>query len=353
MYARHASDVFNHDLHRSLKELADDVATALGSNLVALILGGGYGRGEGGVCHVDGHERLYNDLDFAIVVRDKKSIVPPALEAVRNKFESKLKIEIDFSRPLTPRDIRCWPHTLMWHDLLHGHIVVRGAEDILENLAPSEIRQCPPPIEASRLLLNRGAGLLWSLRILKGLETAPDSDFVRRNYFKAALALGDALMICHQRYRTAYEGRDKIFELLEKERPELTAMHLSPLYAQALRFKFRPDTPEMGLADEPAILKLAGLWNQVFLLVESLRAQTSFASPQRYSQWAGVREPAQHYALQIARNLVLNFKRHQISWKYPREKLFRQLPVLLPPFLRDNVWVKESHDFLQCWKQFN
>ena len=48
-----------------LRRLAEDVRQLADSNRVALYLGGGYGRGEGGVLVTqDGHHLPYNDLDF-------------------------------------------------------------------------------------------------------------------------------------------------------------------------------------------------------------------------------------------------------------------------------------------------
>ena len=47
-YACHGSEEFNRRLDGVLRRLAGDVRQALGPALVALVLGGGYGRGEGG-----------------------------------------------------------------------------------------------------------------------------------------------------------------------------------------------------------------------------------------------------------------------------------------------------------------
>ena len=80
--------------------------------------------------------------------------------------------------------------------------------------APSALHEPLPAIEGARLLLNRGAGLLWAMRVVQGHESPPDVDFVRRNYWKCALALGDALLIAHQRYSTPYSGRDEAFSQL-------------------------------------------------------------------------------------------------------------------------------------------
>ena len=56
----------------------------------------------------------------------------------------------------------------MWYDLLNGHIVIKGPSDILSAHAPAALKKTLPVIEATRLVLNRGAGLLWALRVVRG-----------------------------------------------------------------------------------------------------------------------------------------------------------------------------------------
>ena len=111
--------------------LSGEVRQAMGENLIALVLGGGYGRGEGGVLRVSGEERPYNDLDLVLIVRRKSGLPWETLHAIQHKYAALTGIEVDFSRPLTVDDVRAWPHTLMWSDLLQGHRVLDGPADIL------------------------------------------------------------------------------------------------------------------------------------------------------------------------------------------------------------------------------
>src|SRR5713101_315101 len=104
-YAGNASADFNARMQTWLTALSEDVRQAAGENLTALVLGGGYGRGEGGVLLVSGEERPYNDLDLILIVRRKNSVPWPELESIKRKYESLLGIQIDFSRPLTVDDV--------------------------------------------------------------------------------------------------------------------------------------------------------------------------------------------------------------------------------------------------------
>lgn len=353
-YATHASEAFNRRLHEVILEFTAEVEAALGDNLVALLLGGGYGRGEGGVVVLDGEEAPYNDLDFTLVVGSKRLLNMALLEALSKRYASRLKIHVDFSLPLTVRNIQQWPHVLMWHDLLNGHMVLSGPEDLLEKNAPAGLRGPLPAIEGSRLLLNRGAGLLWAMRVARGVEPPEDGDFIRRNYFKCALAAGDALLIGFGRYASPYRGRDRLLDKLSDDEPRVLSIGLNALYKEALRFKFSPDRLPGEAPGPQRLEEIARLWGEAFLLVEQVRTGRDWHSLGEYENWPGIRESLQHTPLHLLRNLVRNRQVGKWDWRYPRERLFRSLPTLLG--LTGHcvkAWEVASDEFLTIWKRFN
>ncbi len=353
-YARQASAEFNARLDAALQRLAGDVKRALRGNLIALVLGGGYGRGEGGVVRVGGVEQPYNDLDLILVVGRKKAVPQDALGAIRRGYGAELGVEVDFGRPLTLRDIQRWPRWLMWQDLLNGHTVLAGPPDVLRARAPSALQRPLPPIEATRLLLNRGAGLLWATRVLRGVEDPPDPDFVRRNYFKCALALGDALLIAHGRFATPYRGRDLLLDRLAADCAAVAALRVGPLYRAALRFKFCPDELPDAPLSEGQLRALAERWGSVFLHVEGLRVGRPWASLAEYAGWRGAREPGQNGPVRWLWNALRNRRWGAWSWRYPRERLYRQLPALLRLTGAPIVdWPAETARFLAVWGRFN
>ncbi len=354
VYADHGSEEFNNRMHEVSLRIGADVERALDDNFVALVLGGGYGRGEGGVVRIDGVEKPYNDLDFTLVVKRKNSVPWDRLDAVSERYEEEIHIDVDFSRPLTLHDIETWPHWLMWYDLLNGHIVIKGPSDILTAHAPASLQKALPVIEATRLVLNRGAGLLWALRVVRGVEDAPDADFTRRNYYKCLLAMGDGLLITHERFATPYRGRDERLNRLEADVPEVAALKLGKLYHEALRFKFEPDALPDVQVGEAKLEGLARRWGQVFLHVEKVRTERNWISLNEYSKWRGLRESEQHGLKNLPRNLIRSRQMGCLSRKYPREQLYRQLPVLLG--LTDQTasdWPHESERFLKIWDRFN
>jgi hypothetical protein len=347
MYARHASAEFNARMQSYLDALTADVLQTLGDNLVALVLGGGYGRGEGGVLVVDGAEHPYNDLDFTLIVRQKA--VPPGLDALRHKHAGIIGIEVDFSRPLTLDDIRHWSPTLMWTDLLNGHRVLYGPPDILTANAPDLRPDRLLPVEGLRLMLNRGAGLLWAMRVVRRCELPPDDDFVRRNFYKAALALGDTLLIAHGRFATPYTGRDERLAAI----PNPLSFDPLPIYKDALVFKFRPGE-HRSAPDETCLAQLARQWGEVLLHLETVRTDRKFASVDAYCAWPEVREPEQNAPARWPRNLVRNRQQGHWSLRYPRERLYRELPILLGLCGSPAPdWPARSARFLSVWKQVN
>lgn len=352
--AEHGSPEFNERLLDVLRRLTRDVEAACGDNVLALILGGGYGRGEGGVLVRAGRELPYNDLDLTMVVRSRRRIPGGELDRIRGEYAREIGIHVDFSRPLTLRSVRRLPPWLMWHDLLNGHVVLSGPEDILTRNAPPSVREQVPAIEATRLLLNRGAGLLWALRVERGAERTTESDFSRRNFFKCALALGDALLIVHSRFTTRYRGRDAALEGIASSSREAAGFDDLGLYREALHFKFRPDELEGSHVDESRILRLARMWGDVLLYVESRRTGRSWSDLAEYADCGELREPEQHTVVRTLRNLVRNLQLHRISLRYPREGLYRELPVLLGLTARPvGDWEDRSARFLEVWERFN
>jgi hypothetical protein len=273
------------------------------------------------------------------------------LERISEKYHEETGLHIDFTRPMTLGDIASWPCWLMWQDILFGHIIIYGPEDLLTAHAPASLREALPELEASRLLLNRGAGLLWALRVTRGVEAPEDSDFVRRNFSKAALSLGDSLLIAYKRHSVSYKGRDKRLRQLAQTESAVQALDLEMLYEEALRFKFRPDAVPSE-PNEEALQGLADLWGKVFLQIESKRHLRRWVTLEDYIHWGGLREPEEHMPAKWPRNLARNMQIGLWSWRYPREKLYQRLPVLLGLVAeKPGNWSDASASFLQIWKK--
>ena len=252
------------------RALADALA-AIGAEIVAMrvpslagvVLGGGYGRGEGGArgelkvqssklkvesSKFDVACRLSNDLDFFAITRDgttdaDAAAVAKALEPLSRRWSEKLGIDVDFTGR-TPWRLRHDQERLMVQELIHGYVDVVGEKgEVLfagiERREPSDL----PWMEAARLLMNRGMGLLFAKCKIEngkckvdGLPNADcrmsdaDIDFVNRNINKCILGAGDAFLISRGLYRWRATERADACE----------AQGFDRLYRAAVEWKFRP-----------------------------------------------------------------------------------------------------------------
>ena len=215
--------------------LVDDAIRAIGAEIDALriprllgvVLGGGYARGEGGVFDAEGSApRLSNDLDFYVVAEDGSSgadlaAIAAALRPVSEKWTARLGVDVDFSPPKTPWRIAHDAERLMIQELLHGYCDVAGkpGAELFKDI-PQHPPEAFPFLEAVRLLVNRGVGLLLAA------EPGASPDFVARNINKAILGCGDARLIAEGRYR--WRALDRADALADD------------LYRAAVQWKFRP-----------------------------------------------------------------------------------------------------------------
>lgn len=344
-YAYHGSEEFNARFHETVQAVAKDVEEALGDNLLGLVLGGGYGRGEGSVINEGGVEQPYNDLDFLLVVQHPGDVDQATIAHIKAHHETLTPLHVDFTQPMTVQDLQKWPPWLMWHDFLNGHIVSSGDPQLLHKHVPKSVAGTLAPIEACRLLINRGAGLLWAMRIDRGLENKEDADFIKRNYWKCALALGDALLIAHNSYTTSYRGRDKRFKELSHKFADISELDIVPFYDDALHFKFSPHEVTKPFD----ILEMGVLTSRVFLYIEQRRFKRSWADHQAYAKWKGLREPEEHVPSKWTRNLYKAYRLGEYGWRYPIESVYRALPGLLYNTKRPG-WEHESDRCLQLWK---
>lgn len=236
-----------------LDRLVEDACAAIGRDIEALevprlmgvVLGGGYGRGEGGAKEKLERTALSNDLDFFAVADEGApeaetiSAIGAALEPVAKKWTEKLGVDVDFAVKTRWR-LKHDEERIMVQELLRGYFDVAGEKG--ERLfAGIELRPAEsiPWMEAARLMMNRGMGLLFAKRRIESAECRIDGssavgsrlsdeqrDFVNRNINKCVLGAGDARLITRRAYAWRAEDRAKALG--------------DSLYNAATGWKFRP-----------------------------------------------------------------------------------------------------------------
>ena len=307
--------------------------------VAALVLGGGYGRGEGGVFRAteSGRAELYNDLEFFVFARDRSARA--ALAAWCHRWErdgtADLGIEVEFK--ILPADVFATAEpTMFYFDLLQGHRLVWGGAEVLAN-APAALRDPArlPLSEPTRLLFNRGSGLLFARWRLE--ERPDDADgFVERNHAKARLALADAVLAaagqhdgsCRQRARRIAQGGFPAPPGFS----QLQAWHV-----EGVRFKLQPRHRHPGaallIAENRA---LSAAWLETFLWLESRRLGVPIQSG---SDYLGLRDrlfPATSRYTNILLHVRDRIRRGAAlpAWPdYPRGALQRALVAAHSPGL--------------------
>ena len=211
----------------ALPEIVAAVRGCALPGFAGLVLGGGYGRGEGGATAA---HRLYNDLDLFVFLDAPEAAFPSfaqRLAPVAAAFTARLGVDVDFTLRTAAR-MRRDGRRLMVQELLRGHVALDPADFDLAAWSGVRPRAAAdlPAGEAARLIMNRGMGLEFARRRLAANGGRADA-FVLRNLNKAVLGAGDARLIAEGRYAWRLDARE-------------AALGDDAAYAKACAFKRRP-----------------------------------------------------------------------------------------------------------------
>jgi len=207
------SDSLEQRLDSLCREIGQRVQRiVLASKLEGLVLGGGYGRGEGGVLKTDSSEEAYNDLEFYVFLRGNRLLnkrrYRPDLNNLAESMSANSGIHIEFKCDSIQR-FRHSPVSMFTYDLVAGHHLICGEPNIFRDCQHHLDASAIPLSEATRLFFNRCSGLLLVREKLSRTATRPgsqrqlsgeDADFIGRNLAKAQLALRDAVLAVHDKY---------------------------------------------------------------------------------------------------------------------------------------------------------
>ena len=228
-----------------LERINEGVLSIVGKDtLEAVILCGGYGRGEGGVfIGADGTENLYNDYDMMVLIKpvsgEKKAQYKHELTEFGEKMGDEIGIDVDFGPLKTVAQMSKADFTLFNYEFKNGHIVSYGKSDVLECM-PHYDGNSIKMAEATKLLLNRGVGLVLSRgKLAAGELSDSDNEFVTRNIYKAIMAVGDAVLMCEKTYNYSYLKRLELMKAV-KDKPLVQEMQIYQLYLDSMEYKFRP-----------------------------------------------------------------------------------------------------------------
>lgn len=331
------SDELEQQLERTCETIRIEIQKIIPSyQLEGLLLGGGYGRGEGGVLRMEGGDRPYNDLEFYVFIRGNHWLnerwFNTALQRLAHELAPVAGIEVEF-KIISSVKLRRSPPSMFYYDLIAGHRCLLGAENMLAGCEHHCDARKIPLSEATRLLMNRCSGLLFAREKLEQVSfNAADADFVGRNLAKAQLAFGDAVLTVFGQYHWSCLKRH---ERIRRLAPEIFPWYdtLRDHHAAGLRFKLHPYQAAPAQAELKAqhdATKAFAL--KTWLWLESRRLGNDFIS-------------ARDYALNLQdkcpdtnpwRNRLVNAKAFgpsaffvKRSRRHPRERVLNALAWLL------------------------
>jgi hypothetical protein len=301
--------------------------------LDGILLGGGYGRGEGGVLKTANGNQAYNDLEFYVFVRGNAILAERKFRHTLHELGESLSpeagLEVEF-KVLTFAKLHRSAPSMFYYDLIAGHCWTLGDESLLAGCEHHRDAAKIPLHEATRLLMNRCSGLLYSAeRLARKNFGEAEADFVGRNLAKAQLAFGDVLLTAHGQYHWSCRERHARLVNLSGTK-NLPLADFIRHHASGVEFKLHPtrsaDSREL-LAARHA--ELCALGKQLWLWLESKRLGTKFASPREYA----FTETNLCPETSSLRNRLVNLRAFGAGGlacaRYPRERLFRALALLL------------------------
>jgi len=211
----------------------------------ALVLLGGYARGEGSVMLGPGGPIPMGDYDFLIISKYPRP--PPRFrwaEAMRKRFN--LQYEIDATSTWKPL-LRLAGRRIYFYELKFGSRVLAGDRSVLGLI---------PIADASEIDLSEGPSVL-SNRLISLTTTfnpayidadlGQDEGLGRHIVFQAVksiLACGESLLLLSRQYHFSYRERSRRFaHLFRKDFPLLRSRDpgLEEAYLRATEFKMKPD----------------------------------------------------------------------------------------------------------------
>ncbi len=352
------SDKLEADLNQICqKVLAEVLDLAPRKKLQGVLLGGSYGRGEGGVWRTRSGERPYSNLQFYIFLRGSQWLNEQKNGDVFNDLAKGLsatfKIPVEF-KVLSLSGLRRSGPNMFYYDLVSRHRWIWGAENFLQGCDHHRQSFRVPEAEAIRLLMNRCSALLFTRQYIEQEVTAMDKlDQIQRSIAKLQLALGDAVLTVYGQYHWSCVERHERLMRLAPDEALVWLEEVRQQHAAGLEFKLHPtpgEKPWETLRAEHA--HLSALTLRVWLWLENHRLKQRFVNVRDYCLSPINKCPE----TRSWRNRMVNTLTFgpELFWEpssahSPRERLLNALPLLLweSQSVKEPALLKSLHTNLQ------
>ena len=373
----------SHELEARLAQTCEGVTAGVqkiipANELEAIALGGGYGRGQGGVLKTEAGDQPYNDLEFYVFVRGNTMLNDQrfrnSLAALGDELSPEAGLHVEF-KIIAAEQLRQSSVTMFSYDLAAGHRMVFGDEEVFAGCEAHRAAEKIPLHEATRLLFNRCSGLLFAAdRFRKPALTPDDVDFIGRNTAKAQLGLGDAVLTVFGQYDWNVLERQTRLEKLSVSDSLPWLGEIARHHAAGVEFKLHPRRSQPTNTNLRAKhAEISALAQTVWRWLENRRLGTQFRSVQEYALNGDNKCPE----TSALKNCLLNLRTfrarmvfHPALGRYPRERLLRALPLLLwhadevrEPALRDHLreqlvtgateWAELLAAYTRLWQRYS
>lgn len=335
-FTRDGSDALEALLHEACDEIGSEIIRIIpASRFQCLLLGGGYGRGEGGVLKKLNGEAPYNDMEFFLLIRGHPRLNEKrygvAIHGIEQRMTEWLGIEVEF-KILSLDQLRASATSMFYYDLICGHRVIVGPTDALAGCGHHGAADSIPLHEATRLMMNRCSGLLFAAeRLEKDDFTPEDHDFVARNIAKAELALGDVVLASLGHYHWSCLEREKRLASITEEALPMSV--LREFHRDGVAFKLRPYpqgfTRERLRDLHKSVTDAAWL---VWAWQEDKRLGMTVKTPAAYALHPASKCPeSRFWKNPLIRLRVFGAKglSGRMAFRYPREGLLNVLSLML------------------------
>lgn len=239
-YTRYGSPDVERRIDRTMAKSASLVAKHFNRHEYrALLLIGGYGRGEGGVIWNEGEERPHNNIDFLLVTSPagflRAKSLKMRLDKVLEPIVREERIGID-TGVVSEFALHKSPPRIIFHDLRWGHRTILGDASLVPSLPYSPARDLEVA-DVHHLLVNRASLLVINDAIIeRGFTSELHAQFIIKHAMKAIIGHGDALLFVHDLYHASYVEKQRRM----RECPSIDP-GLAELYESAAEFRFAPD----------------------------------------------------------------------------------------------------------------
>ena len=274
-----------------LDQITEAIRRTLDDRLEAIVLTGGFGRGEGGVILENGRYRPVNDFDIGVMVSTsgylrRRKQLQARLQQLADGLAPQVgvkQIDIGITHSLA---FQLAPNLVVWYEIRNGHQVLWGDID-LERIMPPLPAERLPLLDGAIYFLSRGSGLLIS-----ALYFLPDGKVAKRHrenfqleVAKACMAMGDALLLLRRQYHYSYVERQRRVRGLDV-RDVPRGETVRAWYVDAVERKLFPRFDWPG--DDEAVqhwFEVRDLFGEFFLWFESQRLRQSFTDWGAYSRY--------------------------------------------------------------------